>query len=98
MLLNYFSIYQSEQGQQERTEGENRLGWSKYCEERDKQINCDRRPKQEQEDITQREYGLQDYLEQAITLKYSATPRNISFNIFFKKTMGGIKTKTVYEK
>lgn len=36
MLLNYFSIYQSEKGQQERTEGENRLGWSKYNEERDK--------------------------------------------------------------
>lgn len=63
MLLSYFCIYQSEKGQQERTEGENRLGWSKYRKERDKQINCDRRPKQEWEDITQREYGLRDYME-----------------------------------
>lgn len=85
MLLNYFSIYQSEKGQQERTEEENRLGWSKYHEERDKQINCDRRPKQKQEDTTQTEYGLQDYMEQPIALKYSATPRNINFIIFFLK-------------
>lgn len=47
MLLHYSSTYQSEMGQQREPEGENRLGWNKYHEESDKQINCDKRPREE---------------------------------------------------
>lgn len=42
-----FHLSESEKGQQERTEGENRLGRNKYREESDKQINCDKRPEEE---------------------------------------------------